>query len=108
MKTVNIKSLINTSLASKSNDGKNLFDLIKGLNPNEFVLSFDGINATTTLFLNESLGQYALLNPGSINNLEIVYPDNNYMIKLKVEDVIENALLGEEYDAMVDNALLSL
>jgi hypothetical protein len=47
-------------------------------------------------------------NSSTINELKFYYPIGKEKFSLRVEDVIENALMGDEYDTLVDNALLSM
>ena len=77
---ISVLDIIKSDLATNLTDSVALFDVIKTKRPSEIIISFEGIRLISTLFLNESLGRY----------------------------VIENALLGDDYDNLVDNALLSM
>ena len=105
---INVLDIIKSELATNITDGTAIFEAIKGYKPSEIVISFVGIRHISTLFLNECIGQYAMLNSVNIQELKFEYPEGKEMFAYKVDDVIENALMGDEYDALVDNALHSL
>lgn len=105
---INVLDIIKSELATNLTDGSVLFEAIKSYKPSEITISFKGIRRISTLFLNESVGQYAMNNPSTINELKFYYPVGKEKFSLRVEDVIENALMGDEYDTLVDNALLSM
>ena len=48
------------------------------------------------------------MNSRNIQELQFEYPEGKEMFAHKVDDVIENAILGDDYDNLVDNALLSM
>lgn len=105
---INVLDIIKSELATNLTDGSILFEAIKSYNPSEITISFAGIRRISTLFLNESIGQYAMNNPSNIQELKFEYPEGKEMFSYRVDDVIENALMGDEYDTLVDNALLSM
>jgi hypothetical protein len=105
---INVLDILKSDLATNLTDGSALFEVIKTYKPSEIVISFVGVRRISTLFLNESIGQYAMLNALNIQELKFEYPKGKEMFAHKVEDIIENALLGDEYDNLVDNALLSM
>ncbi|GHC60876.1 STAS-like domain-containing protein [Ulvibacter litoralis] len=105
---ISVLDIIKSDLATNLTDGTALFEVIKAYSPSEIVISFLGIRRISSLFLNESIGQYALLNSLNIQELKFEYPEDKEMFAYKVKDVIENALLGDEYDHFVDNALHSM
>lgn len=105
---ISVLDVINSEYATNLSDGNILFEAIKSYKPSDITISFNGIRRISTLFLNECIGQYAMNNPATINDLKFEYPAGKENFSLKVEDVIENALLGDEYDTFVDNALLSM
>ena len=105
---INVLDIIKSELATNLTDGSVLFEAIKSYKPSEITISFAGIRRISTLFLNESIGQYAMSNATNIQELNFEYPAGKEMFSYKVEDVIENALMGDEYDTLVDNALLSM
>tara|TARA_R110002049_G_scaffold272440_1_gene449985 strand:+ start:18135 stop:18458 length:324 start_codon:yes stop_codon:yes gene_type:complete len=105
---ISVLDIIKSDLATNLTDGVALFDVIKTKRPSEIIVSFEGIRLISTLFLNESLGRYAAMNSKIIHELQFKYPEGKEMFAHKVDDVIENALLGDDYDNLVDNALLSM
>ncbi|MEE9406553.1 MAG: DUF4325 domain-containing protein [Polaribacter sp.] len=105
---ISVLDVIQSELATNITDGSVLFEAIKSYKPSEIIISFVGIRRISTLFLNESIGQYAINNATNIQELNFEYPVGKEMFSHKVEDVIENALMGDEYDTLVDNALLSM
>lgn len=105
---VNIHNTILSDLAINQLDGIKLFDTIKGIEPSSLLISFDNIKFVSTAFLNESIGKYAQLYSVDIHKLSFEYGQANEHLAFKITDVIENALMGEEYSALVDTALASL
>ena len=105
---INILDIIKSDLAINLTDGSSLYKAIKNYKPSEIVISFIGIKRISTAFLNESIGCYAINNSSEIQYLKFEYPSDKELFSYKVNDVIENALMGDEYDALVDNALQSL
>lgn len=106
---ISVLDVIGSKLATNHSDGAALFDVIRAYKPSEVIISFMGIRRISTLFLNESIGRYAILNSkDGIQNLRFEYPEDKEMFSYKVKDVIENALMGDEYDNLVDNALQAL
>jgi hypothetical protein len=105
---ISVLDIIKSELATNLTDGSVLFEAIKSYNPSEITISFAGIRRISTLFLNESIGRYAINNATNIQELKFEYPVGKEMFAHRVEDVIENALMGDEYDTLVDNALLSM
>lgn len=105
---VSVLDIIKSELATNLTDGSVLFDAIKSYKPSEIIISFLGIRRVSTLFINESIGQYTMNNASDIQELKFEYPAGKEMFSRKVDDVIENALMGDEYDTLVDNALLSM
>ena len=105
---INVLDIIKSELATNLTDGTALFEVIKAYKPSEITISFVGVRRISTLFLNESIGKYTMLHSQSIQELKFEYPKGKEMFAYKVDDVVENALLGDEYDHLVDNALLSM
>jgi len=105
---ISVLDIIKSELATNITDGTAIFEAIKEYKPSEIIISFVGVKRISTLFLNECIGQYAMLNPVNIQELKFEYPIGKEMFAHKVDDVIENALMGDEYDALVDNALHSM
>jgi len=107
--TVSVKKVLNSELAINSSHGKLLFDALKNTTSlDNLVLSFKGMDLVSSAFLNESIGKLALLYPDRIGKINFLYPKKDFILHDKVQDVIENALLGEKYDHMVDDAISSL
>lgn len=102
-----INNIISSSLAINQEDGINLYNVISSISPANLTISFMGIERLSTAFLNESIGLYAQLY-GSFDKVNLILPSDKPLFKAKIDDVIENALLGDEYDTLVDNALASL
>jgi len=105
---ISVLDIIKSDLAINLTDGVALFEVIKTKKPSEITISFLGVRLISTLFLNESIGRYATMNSKTIQELQFEYPEGKEMFAHKVDDVIENALLGDDYDNLVDNALLSM
>ena len=104
--TVNVKKVLNSIYATNSSDGKLLFRTLKKAPSLEsLVVSFKGIDLLSSAFLNASIGKLALLHPSEIQKVKFSYPEDDYMFQAKVKEVIENALLGEKYDQMHDEAV---
>lgn len=105
---IKVLDIIQSELATNFTDGVALFEAINSYNPSKIVISFVGISRVSTLFLNESIGKYAIIYSQNIKELNFEFPQGKEMFAHKIEDVIENALLGDEYDGLVDNALISM
>ncbi len=105
---ISVLDIIKSDLAINLADGLALFDNIKKHKPLDITISFDGVRRISSAFLNESIGRYAMQHTSSIKELKFIYPADKELFPYKIDDVIENALMGEEYDNLVDNALLSL
>ena len=105
---ITVYHTISSDLAINQDDGVNLYNAIAQFPPTNLVISFANIKLISTAFLNESIGKYAQLYPNDIQLLNFEYPADNATLVYKIKDVIENALMGEEYSLLVDNALASL
>lgn len=105
---VSIFNTINSDLALNQTDGVMLYETIAKTKPNDLTISFEGISRISTVFLNESIGAYAQEHPEEMKFVQFLYPSDKEIFKFRVEDIIENALLGETYDSYVDNTLMSL
>lgn len=105
---ISVLDVVKSDLATNLKDGVALFEVIKTKKPSEITISFEGVRLISTLFLNESIGRYATMNSKVIQELQFKYPEGKEIFGHKIDDVIENALLGEDYDSLVDNALLSM
>ena len=102
-----INNIISSSLAVNQEDGVTLYNVISSISPANLTISFIGIDRISTAFLNESIGLYTQLY-GSFDEVKLILPSDKPLFKAKIDDVVENALLGDEYDTLVDNALASL
>jgi len=105
---ISVFDIIKSSYAVNQTDGSILFDVIKLITPSELIISFENIEYLSTLFLNESIGKIALIYPTQIDQVEFIYPSDKQIFSSKVTDVIENALMGDEYDSLVDSAKMCL
>lgn len=100
---VQVREILSSGYAISSSTGKQLYEFLDSVEfLDDLTVSFEGIELLTTIFLNESIGKLALKFPHKINQVRFIYPEDNFIFKAKVEDVIENALLGDQYDALVD------
>lgn len=105
---ISVFDIINSKNAVNQEDGTNLYDFIASQNSSDVVLSFEGIDFLSTLFLNESIGRMVVTNPKIVSYLKFEYPEGKSLFSSKVEDVIENALMGDDYDQLVDAAKMAL
>lgn len=105
---ISVFDVINSKNAVNQEDGTNLYDFLASKNSNELVLSFEGIDFLSTLFLNESIGKLVVTNPKIVSFLKFEYPEGKYLFSSKVNDVIENALMGDDYDELVDAAKMAM
>lgn len=105
---ISVYNTINSDLAINQEDGMKLHDVIKSSLPSDLSISFEQISRISTAFLNESIGKYAQNYPNDIEKLTFIYPSEYSILEFKVKDVIENALLGDEYSSLIDNAIASL
>lgn len=104
---VTVKNIIASELAISHQDGVALYNVISSINPSDLILSFVGIDRISSAFLNESIGKYVQqYGTFDINNL--IIPSDKKMFQYKINDVVENSLLGDEYDLLVDNALAAM
>lgn len=104
---VNIFHIINSNLAINVNDGELVYAEISKALSSELTISFIDIDRVSTAFLNETVGKYAILYPDNIKSISFEIPENKSIFKDKIDDVIENALMADEYDELVDNATLN-
>lgn len=105
---ISVLNTIQSELAINQEDGIKLYEAIQTVLPSDLAISFANISRVSTAFLNESIGKYAQNHPSDVSNVKFIYPEGNEIYNLKVIDVIENALMGDEYSTLVDNALASL
>lgn len=105
---ISIFDSINSDLAINQEDGMSFYNIICNIDPRELTISFIGVNFISTSFLNESIGRYSQKHASFIDRLNFIYPQNKEIFKYKVLDVIENALLGDKYDALIENSINAL
>lgn len=103
-----VLDIIHSKFATNLKDGVVLFEIIKKHQPSDLTISFEGVTRISTLFLNECIGRYTQIYSINIQELKFEYPKEKEIFSYKVNDVIENSLMGDEYDTLVDNALHSL
>lgn len=103
---VSIFDIINSNLAINVTDGELVYAKISNILPSDLSISFFGVNRVSTAFLNESIGRYAILYPDTIHLITYDIPAEKDIFNAKINDVIENALMGEDYDQLVNNAVL--
>jgi hypothetical protein len=101
-----IFDIINSNLAVNISDGELVYNAISNVIPSDLTICFAGIERVSTAFLNESIGKYANLHPDSMHLVSYIIPAENDIFNDKINDVIENALMGDEYDQLVENATL--
>lgn len=107
--TIEVKKVLDSKLAINASAGEKLFKCLKSYNRAENLrISFLGIELLSSAFLNESIGKVVLQDPDIYNRWKFIYPKDNSIFEAKVEDVIENALLGEKYDHLIDGVVISL
>ena len=105
---ISVLHTIQSDLAINQEDGIKLFEAIQSIEPNELTISFINISRISTAFLNESIGKYVQLHPTHVRSIKFTYPEGNEIFNWKINDVMENALMGDEYSNLIDNALASL
>lgn len=101
---VQVNTFLESNRGISRKDGELLFNHIKDTHPSNLMLSFDGMEKTSTLFLNESVGKYVLKYEQHLNGWSPDLEGCSSIIFNKVKDVIENALMGEEYDEIISEA----
>lgn len=106
--TISVFNIINSNYAVNQEDGEKLFEAIKSIPTSELTVSLENIEHLSTLFLNESIGKLAIIKSSEIQAVKFVYPNDKVLFASKVNNIIENALMGDEYDALVDAAKVSL
>lgn len=104
---VTIFDIINSNLAINISDGELVYTAISNVLPSDLIISFENIDRISTAFLNESIGKYATLYPSTIHLVSYEIPEGKDVFNYKIDDVIENALMGEDYDKLINNAVIS-
>lgn len=102
-----VKNIISSNLAISQKDGVALYKAIALIKPSDLILSFVGIDRISSAFLHESIGKYTQKN-GTFDIHKLIIPAKKPIFKYKIDDIVENSLLGEEYDLLVDNALAAM
>ena len=102
--TIEIKDIINSPNAISQSDGLLLFKQIEHVGLNDVSIDFHGIKFLSTAFLNASIGKFAQMYPGIVKKLAYLVPDDKQIFQEKINQVIENALLGDQYDSIVGQA----
>lgn len=105
---ISVRDIINSEYAVNYDDGMLLLETLQSTNLTGLTVSFEGVAHVSTLFLNESIGKLALINPSAIESITFDYPAGKPLFKSKLENVIENALMGDEYDELVNAAKMAL
>lgn len=105
---VSVYDIIGSELAINQKDGEDLFNNLSDKNLKGLIVSFEKIERVSTLFLNESFGKLAVLFPSEIGSISLEIPEGKNLIRAKVENVIENALMGDDYDSLIDAAKMAL
>lgn len=103
---ITIFDIIHSPYAIDRSEGVKIYDLIRNQDPSQITISFLDIKQISTAFLNASIGKLAIEIGEKVKSLDYVFPDDRPLFKEKIEDVIENALLGEKYDLLLDHAQL--
>lgn len=104
---VTIFDIINSNLAINISDGELVYNAISNVLPSDLTISFVNTERISTAFLNESIGKYATLHPQAMHLVSYIIPDGKDIFNDKINDVIENALMGEDYDNLINNAVLA-
>lgn len=99
-----IIDILNKKNAISRTQGLKLYNILIELNPSE--ISFEGIERVSTAFLNASIGKLYYSGKIQSSDVNYIYSDVNTIIEEKVNDVIENALLGDKYDELVGSLTL--
>lgn len=105
--TIEIKNIIGSSNAISQSDGYELYKALQkeNLNNSNVVVDFNNIQFLSTAFLNASIGRLAqMYSPEVMKKLAFIFPQGRDIFKQKVDRVLENALLGDFYDKIVDEA----
>lgn len=104
-----VKDVLGKNRGLSADDAECLFDAIYRIHPDNLFLSFEGMKSIGNLFLMWSIGRYVysynyVSNGKRLGFKGLNYYTQNSLHRLHIEDCIENALMGEEYDKLVENA----
>lgn len=102
--TIDIKNIINSQNAISHTSGDVLFNELRTKQIDDLTIDFNSIAHVSTAFLNASIGKLAQLYPSLIRRINFIIPPDKDIIKTKISEVIDNALLGDVHDGRVDNA----
>ena len=108
--TVNISDVLKSKDALLHSEGLTIFELInKAISKNKKItLSFTGLDNCSSAFLMAAIGKFYYDHPTKTKTIEqyLKYNgiDKKYMLKERLEQVIENAL-DPEHDKMVEDLL---
>lgn len=101
-----LKKILNSSYATNPAQGEIFFaklnEIVQGLE--QVKISFEGIDLLSSAFLNESIGKFFMLFPEKAAHISYDYPDDQPLFQAKINDVLENAGIGDEYDQWLENA----
>jgi len=107
---IKIKDVLNSKDALLHSEGLTIFELInKAISEKKQVtLSFTGLDNCSSAFLMSAIGKFYYDHPTETKTIEqyLKYNgiDKKYMLKERLEQVIENAL-DPEHDKMVEDLL---
>ncbi|KQS50050.1 MAG: STAS-like domain-containing protein [Flavobacterium sp.] len=104
---IEIKNIIGSSNAISQSDGFAVYKVLEkgNLNNDKITIDFSNIQLLSTAFLNASIGRLAQMHaPETIKNLHFIFPKEKNMFEVKVNKVLENAILGDYFDKIVDEA----
>ena len=105
---IKVAHVIGSNRAVSSANGKVLF---KVLLDNFFqikTIDFSNIEYLSSAFLNESIGRIVLTKNNNLDSIKFEYPEDDFLFKNKVINIIQNSLLGDTYDSMINKAAASL
>lgn len=101
-----LKKILDSSYATNPAQGKLVFGRLSEFakNSEHLEISFDGIDLLSSAFLNESIGKFFMLFPEKSSHTSFDYPIDRPLFRAKINDVLENIGMGDEYDQWVENA----
>jgi len=104
---IQVNRFLDSDRGTSRKSGELFFNHIKDVHPSSLILSFEGMSKVSTLFLNESIGKYVLKYNGELSDWTPLLNGCSSIITYKVQDVIENAMMGEDYDEILADAQLA-
>ena len=105
--TIEIKKIINSSIAAFHSEGLEVFSQLQSAynNKEQITLSFQGIERCATQFLNASIGKmYLQYDPALVDSLLHFDIASIHNLQEKIDEVKENAINSKEYDSLMENA----